>query len=384
MFVRSRPATRCAPLTNSLVQIESGARAIDHCRGLWDALAERLDVSAFQTAEWASVWLEHLGRGQVPWILYREGPEPWLWPLTVSRYGPYRIVRSLGEGVSDYLGPIGADRTTAVVDALPVLSGRMTRFGHVNLSSLALEDPALSSLRSGLPASGSRVYERCPNISTTGSFDDYLAGRKKKFRANWKRTIRRSEALGTLSVAIQPFDDRLFAEMIAVEQESWKWSHGTAYLAEPRRRDFLRAVLGHAGLRSEVWTCRVDGELAAFAVCFRSRRTRHYYLPSFRSRFSDVGTYLLGRITEATCESDLEELDLLQGDEGYKLAWATGERSVHQLAASGSSLAGIPAVYLLFARWRLAESQVLRTVRERLRGRSLPESAPETKKGESD
>ena len=343
-----------------------GLRAFEESVPLWSRLVATLEAPVFQGPDWARVWLEHLGRGAEPMVLLNEGPEPFVWPFVVTRVGPYRILRSLGEGVSDYLGPLCADPRRAVVDAVDRLRGAPSVFGHVDLKSLLLPEDALTALVAGLAGATQRVYERCPFIRTEGTFSTYLEGQKKKFRANWKRTIRRTESHGKITFGRTPFDQSLFAELESVERESWKWTEGTAYLSHPGRSSFLRAVLGHAAIGGEIWTCRVDDDLAAFAVTFRNRTTRHYYLPSFKSRYSDVGTYLMGRIAEATFDSELQELDLLQGDEGYKLTWATGERAVHEVAAPGRGPLGWPALLATRARWQLAASPRMRSLRSRI------------------
>ena len=339
---------------------------MDECGPLWTTLAERLDVPVFQGPAWARTWLEHLGGHAEPWIVVCEGPDPFVWPLAVTRNGPFRVLRSLGEGVSDYLGPIGANPREAVRQTAAHLAGAAAGIGYIDLKCVALPTAdSLELLRAGLRGVTHRVYERCPFLRTDGTFASYLEGQKKKFRANWKRTVRRTEEQGKVEIGIAAFDDDLFAEIESVERESWKWAAGSAFLSDRGRRDFLRSVLSQPALGSEIWTCRIDGELAAFAVAFTTRTTRHYYLPSFRSRYSDVGTYLLGRIAEATFASDLGELDLLQGDESYKLVWATGERPVYEIAAPVSGALGWPAVVALRARWRLAESPHARALRAR-------------------
>lgn len=350
------------------MRVIEGPRAIDECDQSWAVLADRLDLPVFQRPEWARTWIEHLGRDAVPWILVCDGPSPFVWPLVTTRYGPYRVLRSLGEGVSDYLGPIGPHPADAVRQAIESLSQRTSTWGHIGLKSLFVPNEALEILRSGLRGFSSRPYERCPFIHAEGTFEAYLEGQKKKFRANWKRTIRRTESHGKVETKIESFSERLFAEIESVERDSWKWSAGSAYLSNPDRRAFLRSVLAQPSMRSEIWTCRIDGDLAAFAVAFTSRASRHYYLPSFRDRYSDVGTYLLGKIAEATFSSEFTELDLLQGDEAYKLAWATGERTVYEIAATGRSAMGWPAVQALRGRWRLSESPRTHALRARIQG----------------
>ena len=80
------------------VRVIAGKRAMDECGPLWTTLAERLDVPVFQGPAWARTWLEHLGGHAEPWIVVCEGPDPFVWPLAVTRNGPFRVLRSLGEG----------------------------------------------------------------------------------------------------------------------------------------------------------------------------------------------------------------------------------------------------------------------------------------------
>ncbi len=337
---------------------------MDECASRWATIADGLDVPVFQRPDWARTWLEHLGGHAEPVILIREGPDAYVWPLAVTRSGPYRVLRSLGEGVSDYLGPISANPREAVRHAAAHLLQAAKGIGHLDLKCVALpSDDSLEILHASIRGVTHRVYERCPFIRTEGTFATYLEGQKKKFRANWKRTTRKTESQGKVDIGISEFSDDLFAEVEAVERESWKWAAGSAFLSHPGRRAFLKSVLSQPAFGSEIWTCRIDGELAAFAVAFTTRTKRHYYLPSFRSRYSDVGTYLLGHIAEATFDSHLSELDLLQGDESYKLVWSTGERPVYEIAAPGAGVYGWPAIVALRMRWRLAESPRARALR---------------------
>jgi len=219
-------------------------------------------------------------------------------------------------------------------------------------------------LSAGAPSTASTT--RCPVVATRGSWEDYLKTRKRKFRANLKRAIRRVGEQGTVEVERTVADAALFEEMIEVERESWKWAGGLAYLKPARDRGFLRDVLLESRVEHELWTCRIDRSLAGFALVFPSVHVRHYYLPSFRSRFSDAGSFLLGEIVRESFSSKYEELDLLRGDESYKLAWATHQNAVHEIAAAGRSPLGPIAREVLRARWTVARSDRLRALRTRI------------------
>jgi CelD/BcsL family acetyltransferase involved in cellulose biosynthesis len=166
----------------------------------------------------------------------------------------------------------------------------------------------------------------------------------------------------------EPPSAGVFEEMISVERESWKWERGLSMLREPRTRDFLRAVVLCPEIEQELWTLRVGGELGAFAIVLLGGRCRYYYLPSFRARFHDTGAHLLAEIVQRSFAEGFREVDLLQGDEPYKLVWANAERIVHEIA-SGHGVRGRAATATLRARWWLARSERLKRWRRELRVR---------------
>jgi CelD/BcsL family acetyltransferase involved in cellulose biosynthesis len=273
----------------------------------------------------------------------------------------------LGHGPSDYLGPVPGhlDESDGAALAAAMTAVR-SRFDFAQLRGWASDEAPRRRLIADLPGRTiDRLYEPCPFIQTTGTWDDFLKARTKKFRANLKRTARRTEQSGAYEIQREAVDARLFEEMIAVERESWKWKDGFAFLRDPKLADFLRSVLLESSVDRELWTLRMAGELAAFALVFPSRRVRHYYLPSFRSRFPDVGSQLLRSIVEDCFSADYEEFDFLQGDEVYKKPWATGSHAVYEVVSGGRAVFGSLAVRSLEARWRLGRSDRLRAWRRR-------------------
>lgn len=360
---REAIARRISSMTPRLL---IGRHALEEGADLWRSLEASAHVPPFQRLAWARAWLDHLGGAVTPWLVAVEGARPALWPLFVHRRGGLRRVGLIGEGVSDYLGPIG-DAGASLHAVTDLLLRRAPRFDVLDLRGVALPDEARKTLLEELgPRARERLYERCPVVDTRGSWESYLGTRKKKFRANLKRALRRVSEQGEPAVARERASEPLLGELEAVERESWKWANGTAYFKVGPRRAFLRHVLADPEIASEIWTCRVAGELAAFAVVFPSGQTRLYYLPSFSARFSDAGSYLLGEIIRESCESPFQEVDLLQGDEGYKMAWATSERAVYEVSAPGSSAVAPAAAAALAARWRLARSARARQLHARL------------------
>ena len=94
---------------------------LDASRAEWSALAER-SGNVFATWEWHSTWWRHYGHGRrllATAVRAPEGELQAILPLYVWRERPLRIVRFLGHGPGDELGPICApEHRSAAAEAL--------------------------------------------------------------------------------------------------------------------------------------------------------------------------------------------------------------------------------------------------------------------------
>jgi len=319
----------------------------------WRALLLERPCTPFQSFDWARAWLKCVAPRAELCIVMVGDPVEALLPLVLDRPFGVRRLRILGHGLSDYLGAIPTSPARGVFTAIgECIAAQSACYDLVDMQGLHCSVEDSRCLASALPKSAiQRVYEHCPVIDTNRDWDAFLASRTRKFRANLKRTIRRTESLGAADVEIEAATSELFQEMIDVERDSWKWEGGYAYLRDEVSRAFLNTVLLQTDVDSEVWTCRIDGLLVSFAVVFREPHVRYYYLPSFRSGFPDTGTFLLARLVRDSCEQGIREIDLLQGDERYKSIWASSSRDVHQIVSPGRGPRGAAALAGYRLRW---------------------------------
>ena len=327
-----------------------------------------MDAPVFQRHAWARIWLDHLGRQKTPFLIVNGDPINAILPLVKSNQAPSLFpLKWLGHGVSDYLGPLAAD-PERVRELVLGFSQSVPHWGGGLFQSIDLSDRLNRAFFDSLGSSTrSRPYEECPIIDTTGSWDEFLASKTSKFRTNHKRMLRKVNGLGELCVSRAEPAEALFAEMLEVERNSWKWSDGSAFLRNPATRSFMKSILLESQLPVELWTCRVDGELGGFAICFTTGSCRQYYLPSFRQDFWGLGVFLMAHLIELSCsQDDIKEFDFLRGDESYKIPWSTGSRWVHDVVAPGGGFLGRASATVISARWRLAESEVLRDARTQI------------------
>jgi CelD/BcsL family acetyltransferase involved in cellulose biosynthesis len=174
------------------------------------------------------------------------------------------------------------------------------------------------------------------------------------------------EEQGTVEVSIEEPTPSLLDEMLEVERASWKWERGLAFLKDPDIGAFLREAIGSGKVPVQMWTCRIDGAMASFAVVFPHSRKWLYYWPSYREDRWGSGMLLMSAIVEQCFLTEAEEFDFLGGDEDYKLRWMTHERHTQEIIIAGRWPFGPICALGFRTRWRLAQSERLKEWRKRI------------------
>ena len=103
---------------------------LDTAREPWQALGEA-GGNVFGTWEWGSSWWRHFGRGRrlaLAACRRPDGTAAGVLPLYEARRAPMRLLRFVGHGPADQLGPVcAAEDRPAVGEALTrALAGRRT------------------------------------------------------------------------------------------------------------------------------------------------------------------------------------------------------------------------------------------------------------------
>lgn len=345
-----------------------GAKALEEHSAVWRELERATNPPPFQTYEWARAWFEEVAQDCVPWLITVAGPPGGLLPLALFRFGPLKVLRLMGQGISDYLGPLVPGGDPEVVRALAArVAAERGRWDLLDLGGLWASVSERSALAAGLGRScRSEPGDICPIVDTRRGWEDYLGGRSKDFRSELRRCGRKIESYGEVAAGREPPSVDLLDELEAVDRASWKWKHGQSFLRDPRLRRFLQRLLLDGRIRSELWTCRVDGTLTAYLIALVRERVRYTYLTAYHPAYSGAGVFLLGRIARASFEEGFSELDLLGGDHVHKLRWADRTRTPRRLISSSGSWRGRLALGALALRSRFPPSDSLRRARLRL------------------
>jgi CelD/BcsL family acetyltransferase involved in cellulose biosynthesis len=319
----------------------------------WSALAEA-STNVFLTPEWAQTWWEHYGNGHEPVTLGESDDGGRLRSLLVgytSDRGPLRILRLVGRGPADELGPACAPELRAT--AATALASSLRGF---DVCDLFLGE----QLRADIDwphALGGRAIDGIPSPCVRldyASWDDYLASRSPKHRYHVRKNERRAAAAGaTFRLANDP--ERLDSDLDAF-LELHRRQHGPdSAFASPAAARFLRAF-AHVALERDwlrLWLLERDGRLLAAWYGFRfGGCDAHYQSARSRSETDAVGSALIAHVLRSALADGMHEYRFLRGGEEYKYRWANqdaplatvavGTTRPGRVAAALAALAGDP------------------------------------------
>lgn len=289
----------------------------------WGALAAEAG-NIFGTPEWISTWWRHYGSGRQLLTKTCRGADGSLvavLPLYLWSRRPFRVVRFLGHGPGDALGPIcrSCDRL-AVASAV---SGLLDDFGAGLLIGEYLpSEEGWSTLL------GASVYARSasPVLALHGvTWESFLASRSANFRYSIRR---RERTLGgehrvRFRLAVDP--ERFGSDidcLFALHRARWP-EDSSFSAAEPFHREFAAAAFARGWCR--LWLLEIDGEARAAWYGFRFANVEFAYQAGRDPRWDrySLGFLLLAHSIREAAADGVREYRLLRGGEDIKYRFAS-------------------------------------------------------------
>jgi CelD/BcsL family acetyltransferase involved in cellulose biosynthesis/peptidoglycan/xylan/chitin deacetylase (PgdA/CDA1 family) len=321
---------------------------LDELAEEWTALAAR-SGNVFATYEWAACWWRHHGGSRRPLVVAcRSGDGRLLavLPLYLWAARPLRILRFIGHGAGDQLGPVHAPEDRDAVEPLV-----RQALDSVGWDLFVGEQLPARALWSGALGAGVIRREGSPVLAApAGGWPEYLAGRSANFRQqlgrkerNLARRHRVELRLVTEPERLPEALDRLF------ELHALRWGGaGSAFL--PRagfHRDFAAAALERGWLR--LWLLELDGRPAAAWHGFRFGGVEHYYQSGRDPAFDHLSAafVLLAHTIRAAFDDGVAEYRFGRGQDPYKYRFTDADPGLETIAATRGPAA---AAALLAAR----------------------------------
>jgi CelD/BcsL family acetyltransferase involved in cellulose biosynthesis len=251
----------------------------------------------------------------------RDGDLVGLFPLWRSRRR--KVVRFLGEHVTDYLMPIvdGAE-SESVLEALSEHLRSLAPGNAVELIDIPSTHPFAT-----MHSSRARQSSVCPRLVLPAASADLLQG----ISSNLRHSIRKGEreilqsGRGSFSDATESDWQSALSAFEALYASRAALKGRRTVLADPFRPRFWREFVSLAmpvGM-ARLKTLTLDGVPACGILCFLHRGTMSYYAQGMDPRFAPLapGNLTLWRAVEDACAAGCHTFDFLRGEEEFKTRW---------------------------------------------------------------
>jgi CelD/BcsL family acetyltransferase involved in cellulose biosynthesis len=347
----TRPAT---------VRFES-ADGLESVREEWASLAEQ-GWNVFATWEFASTWWEHFEAGRRLAIVgcRDSGGELFaILPLYLWRRRPLRVLRFLGNGAGDILGPVC--RPDRVDDAAGALR-RLLEVAPWDWDVFVGEN--LPGEQDWPRHLGGHLIRRegNPVLRAPDGFEAFLTRRTPNFRSavrkGERRLARHFQVRFRLSdpTTLDADLDALFRlHQARLGEQSAFGGSRTAF-----HRAFARRAEERGWLR--LWILELDGRPVAAQYGFRFGGVESFYQSGRdpKLRHESLGMVLLSHAIRSAADEGVREFALLRGHEPYKYRFATDDGGLDSVCVARGAAGAAGLVFLKALRSSSTARKLLR------------------------
>jgi CelD/BcsL family acetyltransferase involved in cellulose biosynthesis len=303
--------------------------SFEDVRDAWDTLALAAG-NPFGTREWAESWWRQYGDGrrlELRLVRAPDGRAAALLPLYRGDRGPVPLLRFLGHGAADQLGPVCApDDHPLAAAALRQAAAELPPYGLLVAERL----PAVEGLAGSL-GGATLKHEATPELRIDGqSWDAWLATKSRNFRDQARRMERRlaktHDLRFRLADAATLTDD--LGTLFDLHDKRWE-AEGGSDAFDPTRRAFHRSFAADALRRGwlRLWIAEVDGAPGAAWYGFRYAGREWYYQLGRDPQWDKhkIGFVLLVHTIRSAFEDGMATYHFGLGQEPYKDRFSTGD-----------------------------------------------------------
>ena len=307
-------------------------------RESWDALY-RADPEAMPQAsfEWADAWLRHFEPGVAPVVVtVLDGSAlVGLAAFAVHTRGPFRLLKGLGEYMSDYWDLLAEPtRRAAIAAAAAKELARTPIWDAIVIAHLSPGSPMANALATaGLDSAppGRLPY---PGIELPGTFDGYLGTIPSKRRRDLGRHLRKLDAgevelrevteVGDVPAAVARWQE------IRVRQWREQEKDLAPEYATPRFGAFVTAAV--EGLlplgRVAFWEFWREELLVGSYIALLTERRCYLYLGAYDRAYArlGIGKVAIGHGIRTSIDAGRTYYDFMMGAEPYKYWYGATDR----------------------------------------------------------
>ena len=354
-------------------RIYTGSSLFQELETAWKELASTsASATPFQTHEWQQTWCKHYLRAKKPLVFaFYEGNDlVGLMPM-VKGLGPWRTLRPMGVGPSDYLHPLTRNGyETQVAEELATQLDELRDIDLVDLHQVR-ETRALAGTMKGQPIE----QATCLLLDLPPTYDAYLQTLSKSLRYDVRKLDKTLFNSGQATIEPVSKDETDSGLEILFEQHKKRWRArqgilGVGAFVGPAN-SFHREWAPIAAKNGWLWLSILKHEGTPIGAIYAMAMgdTVYYYQAGFDPAMGSVspGTLLVASTIRRSIEEGKGHFDFMRGDEPYKRRWKPQHilRNLRFLAPANGLLGR------LGSQWNLSGSRVESRVRARLEGKGL-------------
>lgn len=327
-----------------------GLKAMEALREEWTALwLSNPSHTPFQAWEWMMAWYTH----SVPealamiWGVWEQGRLKGVVPLEARkryRFSSCRHLSWLGDGRTDYLGPIAAQgRAADVLHAVLTqveaqdAYGQMIRLADIPEGFAGLSEMKRMELHPSMALSVDES-QICLSVELPDNWEDFIAGMGKRSRKDVRYDRRFLDRHFDVEFAVFQTADEMvqaYGDLVSVYQTRRAWEQGltryqyrssAAFEWEVTRRftemgKYRIFLIRLNGKPVAVFSGIIHGDCLYGDVFAHDHAYRKY----------SVGNVMIGHVIEYAIGQGLKTVDLSRGQENYKYKWRGSEKQNVQL-----------------------------------------------------
>jgi CelD/BcsL family acetyltransferase involved in cellulose biosynthesis len=313
----------------------------------WNNLLENsANKNIFLTFDWLYAWWEYFGKGkELMMLVIKDKAEVvGIAPFFVDKQRRYRIfhrriVRFIGEGISDYAGIIAAKgREDEVFKAIFDYLERVgKRWDEIILKEVREDDSLLRSLAALLEYRNWRKKiekaATCPIIEIKDEWEAYRGRISKKLLNHLRWIERKLERENRCEFIInnERADPSVIDEILAINRKRLKEKGKRGWYEKEGFYNFVKHTINTFGknVKTSLSLFKIDGRIVAFSIAYIYDGKLGRWIASMRDEYKKYspGQMLLYRMIKETHDNRfINEIDLLRGEEDYKYKWANNKR----------------------------------------------------------
>jgi len=243
----------------------------------------------------------------------------------------------------DYHDFLTRDRLSpGCIEALVDAVSAMPEIKTISLQSLPGNSPTITQFREAAEKAGWNVEieqeDVAPRMDLPATWDEFLAGLRKKDRHELRRKLRRLEAAGEVRQIELKTPEEIEAAMGDFMRLHRMSTPDKNEFMTPEREQFFTKIAIELAHENSTRLCflEVDGEKMATSLSFVCREVRYLYNSGYNPAQSRLSVGLLNHAL--AIKSSIEEghriFDFMRGDESYKYHLGGIDRQIFALTAS--------------------------------------------------